>query len=147
SSALDTRFRARASASSLRLALNTGGGARIGAAAGGRGAHRPPPRLACVSLDNLWHQIEAGLGLRGNTLEHRSLVRLADLVITQAQARSLRMRHRLDATRVDRLELVDQSEDGSQLSENLFCFGVVDLQAGELRDASNVVQGQQHGDG
>jgi len=61
--------------------------------------------------------------------------------------RALGVRHRLDAPRIDRLQLVAQREDGPQLGENLFAFGVVDLQAGELCDASNVVQGQQHGDG
>jgi len=75
------------------------------------------------------------------------LIQLGHPIFAQAQGGALGMRHRLDAARVDRLELVDQGENGSQLGENLFRFRVVDLQAGELRHAPDVVQGQQHGDG
>ena len=114
---------------------------------GCRARPQPLPSVYYVSLDDLWHQVETGFGLRGDALEQLVLIQLGHPIFAQAQGGALGMRHRLDAARVDRLEVVDQGENSSQLSENLFRFGVVDLQAGELRDASDVVQGQQHGDG
>jgi hypothetical protein len=50
---------------------------------------------------------------------------------------SQRMRHGLDASGVHRLQLLDQPENFVELRERPFGFCVADLDACEMRDASN----------
>ena len=45
---------------------------------------------------------------------------------------------------VDRLHLLDQGEDAVELIASAFGFRGGDIDAGQLRDAVHVVQGQGH---
>ena len=66
------------------------------------------------------------------------LVGLGDRVVAQRQHHVLRMGHRHDAGRVDRLQLVDHREDGLELAVDLGRGRRVDLDAGQVGDAVDV---------
>ena len=68
-------------------------------------------------------------------------------IVAQRCAHVLRVRHRLDARRVDRLQLVDQREDRVELRVDVARSRLVDVDSREMRDPQYVVDGERHGSG
>jgi len=89
-----------------------------------------------------FHEIEAVLDRGSDGLIKRALVRLAHFVGPQALHRIDRIRHRLDAPRVDRAHLLDQAEHAVQPLEYRRLFAGSDGDARQTRrKPSHVVGG------
>ena len=69
-----------------------------------------------------------------------ALIAFGDAVLAQAQRDILRMGHRLDAVRIDRLQLFDQGENALQLRQHLVASCFADFDARELSDPCNIVR-------
>jgi len=71
-------------------------------------------------------------------------VAYAARALAQGQSDVLRMRHRLDTCRVDRLQRVDQREYRVELAADVAGGVGVEVDAGETRKARHVVGGEAH---
>src|SRR5690606_32821363 len=103
------------------------------------------PRLIARSLDDARDQVQAALDAGCHGLVVVAPLRLVDDVVAQPKAHVAGVRHRLDAARVDRLQPLDQAEHGVELAERALGLVVGQPDAGQHRDALDVVEGQGHG--
>src|SRR5689334_21523114 len=101
-------------------------------------------QMPCL-LDHLGDEVQPRVREWGDRLEALTGVALADTVLAQAQAHVPGMRHRLDAARIDRLQLFDEREHALQLCQHLWGLRLADLDAGKLRNSGNIQNGQGHG--
>jgi len=72
------------------------------------------------------------------------MIAFGHCIVAQRRGHILRVRHRLDARRVDRLQLVDQREDRVELDANFFRLRSIDLDARKTGDAMDVGGGKGH---
>src|SRR5262249_33449986 len=97
-----------------------------------------------ISLDDLGHQVQPVVNRRCALLIERVAVGLAHAVLAQRRGDLLRMRHRHDTRRVHRAHLVDEVEDSVELALHVLRLGRRDLDAGEVGDALDVLDGESH---
>ena len=89
-------------------------------------------------------QVKPGLHRRGDRLEQLVLVDLIDDVGALALGHVHRVRHRLDAGRVDRAQLVDQAEHPVQLADDCDFFLRAEGDAREPGKAFDLVRRERH---
>ena len=87
----------------------------------------------------------AALGLRGGLLQRVAAVLLGDDIVAQREASVERVRHRLDAFRVDAPQLLEQREHGVQLPGERGAPALVQTDAREVRDRLHVIAVESHG--
>jgi len=112
----------------------------------GQPRREPLQRIAVHALlDHFGDEVEPVLDLRCHRLEVLASIRLGHRVIACALRDLLRMRHRLDALRIDRLQLLHQRKHALQLREHLFDLCIGHFDAGKLRNTLDVQQTKAHG--
>lgn len=95
------------------------------------------------SFDDLRNEVQAALDECRVALIQLVPVRLGDAVPAQPLRLIERMRHRRDAARVDRLELIDHRDDARQLRGHVGHFARGDLDASEQAETADVFWSQQ----
>src|SRR3954451_19356963 len=96
-------------------------------------------RVASGGLfDYFRNQVKPGVHERRNRLKAVVGVAFGNTVFAQAQADVLCVRHRLDAARIDRLQLFDEREHALQLRQHFLDLRLAQLETSELSDPCNI---------
>jgi hypothetical protein len=96
-------------------------------------------------FDYFWDQVESRVHQRRNCLEVFASVAFGDAVLAQAQADVLRVRHRLHAMRIDRLQFFDERKHALQLRQDFLDLLFAQFETSELSDPCNIANTQGHG--